>query len=302
MSILVHNLCELGYSRPVSPSTASTHNTSARTHRLTRHAGPLMSCAMQPRCRVALCPSHPSHCSMDLLELLGTAPPPQLEAPPLPPRGSGTAASYRGIGSYGTQRSAPLPQLPPCGGGYDRLPAARVLPTVQQQAAAVGLHRAASGSIGRKRLCTWEEVPEETTPGPRRSLPAPLPPPAEAWQQAQQAQQQPAMPPPVDPWQQAPQVQQQAAVLPPAAEAWQQAQEASLEASFEAQRQRLTSLLAQLQQVRVALQQEAAPLPPQQQQAPAPASAPLHHLPPLPAGGHRSWPAAAWHEPTPFFD
>ncbi|PRW59433.1 hypothetical protein C2E21_2655 [Chlorella sorokiniana] len=228
----------------------------------------------------------PCH-SMDLLELLGAAPPQQPLDALLPPSGRGTAATYRGIGSYGKQRSAPLPQLPPCGGGYDRLPAARALQLVQQQqqqgGGAAGLQRAASGSISRKRLCTWEELPEEPSLGSRRSLPPPLPPPA--WQPA-------------------------AVALPPT---WEQAQQASLlEASFEAQRQKLSSLLAQLQQVRVALQQETAPLAPPpppslQQHQPlthAAASAPLLHQPPLPAGAaaHLSWPAAAWREPSPFFN
>ena len=272
----------------------------ARLPVLLTHAPPLAT----------VCPSH----SLDLLELLGADPLPRAVPPPqLPPRSSApaaAAAAYRGGGAYGTQRSAPLPQLPAYGSGYEHLPAARALPAAAPSSTA-GLHRAASACIGRKRLCTWDEHPEEAAecwPAAQRSPSLPAPP--AAWQQAQHlsAPLPVAWPPPAA-------AQHLSGPLPPT---WQQApmqRQPSLEDSFEAQRQKLSSLLAQLQQVRVALQHEAvaarplaptatAPLPQAQHRLAPPAASAASTLPrPALQAGHLSWPAGAFgREPSPFFN
>lgn len=274
-----------------------------------------------PTCLLAYPPSLLTHApprhplpsrSLDLLELLGADPLPRA-APPrqLPPRSiapSAAAAPYRGIGAYGTQHSAPLPQLPAYG-SYERLPAARA-PAAPPSSAA-GLHRAVSACIGRKRLCTWDEQPEEAAecwPAPQRSPSLPAPP--AAWQQAQHlsAPLPVAWPPPAA-------AQHLSAPLPPT---WQQVpmqRQPSLDDSFEAQRQKLSSLLAQLQQVRVALQHEAAaprllpptatgPLPHAQHRLAPPAASAASTLPrPALQAGHLSWPAGAHgREPSPFFN
>lgn len=140
-------------------------------------------------------------CSVDLLDLMGAGP---LDSQLLP-----LASTYCrcSIGASGRQQSAPLSMasLPP------RQPAATLLGC-----------RTASGSIGQKRLCTWDEHPQQPAPAMRRSRSSaavPLPAPAPA-------------------------------CLPE--------QQEALAARFEAQQQKLVQLLLQLQQVRAAMQHDAA--------------------------------------------
>ena len=177
-------------------------------------------------------------CSMDLLELMGAAPlDPQL---PLP----GSAFRHSGFAASGQQQSAPLPAISHSA-YYAAMRSSVPLPPRQPAAAALG-GRTASGSIGQKRLCTWDEHPQ----------------PAPAMRRSCSVQLSAAAPRPA----------------PAAAPACPAAQQQGLEARFAAQRQKLMQLLLQLQQVRAAMQDDAA--------AAAPGTLQLQRAsahPPLPA-------------------